>query len=132
MSKTPTHSSTKSPEGTTLIFLVLLHTIAYEFSSFPIVVYIRKIKYQECVQHTSPSMKDSCDTERHYGPVLLQYFGIISLLSVLFSGPFSRVMDVKGRQFALITSGIINLVGELWLHFCGMSVLTFICNVVRF
>ncbi|TCD65511.1 hypothetical protein EIP91_002559 [Steccherinum ochraceum] len=28
-------------------------------------------------------------------------------------------MDVKGKQFALITSAIINLVGELWLYSCA-------------
>jgi len=104
----------------TILFYILLQTFAAGLSANCIVLFFRDIKRRQCQDNPPIHIPeyDICILV-DVRPAVTLYIGISAFMSLVFSGPLGRLLDVKGRRELMAACGLLNASGDIWLYVCA-------------
>lgn len=115
-----TSALTQPTRGHPAIILVyaFLQSLGAGITVLPILFLFRDIARKRC-QSLAPSELDPRDAETIYTPPVIVYFSVVSVLGLLVSGPFGKLVDAKGRKAVMTVIGLLHCCGDIWLYMCG-------------
>ena len=102
----------------TFLIYAFLQSLGAGLTVLPILFLFRDIARKRC-QSLAPPDLDPCNAATIYTPPVIVYFSIVSILGLLVTGPFGKLVDAKGRKAAMTAIGLLHCCGDIWLYLCG-------------
>lgn len=59
--------------------------------------------------------------QKAYSTDIALYLAIATITSIVVSGPYGRMSDLRGRRLVMLSGACLNGVGDLWLCLSGTS-----------
>ncbi|KAJ6583768.1 major facilitator superfamily domain-containing protein [Mycena sp. CBHHK59/15] len=102
--------------------LAFLQALALNLLEVPVVYLFRSIRCQEYIANTPHSIAENAcrspEVQRAYSADFTAYISIITVLSIVVSGPFGKLSDLKGRRATMAIACCLNGVSDVWLCLC--------------
>ncbi|KAI0075084.1 MFS general substrate transporter [Panus rudis PR-1116 ss-1] len=117
---TPATSASWRTRSVAVLPLAFLQSLAFGFIELPVVFLFRQLECEAYVSRSAPHIPedDVCRdpaVQKAYSTDMAIYLVIATVVSIAVSGPFGRLSDVKGRKIVMVSGGLLNAIGDIWL-----------------
>ncbi|OBZ74388.1 Importin-13 [Grifola frondosa] len=109
----------------TILPLAFLQSLGLALIELPVIYLFRDLNCEAYLLNSPPHIPeiDVCQdpaVQRAYAADVAIYLFIITVLSILLSGPYGRLSDSRSRRTVMGMSAFLNGSGDLWLCLCAM------------
>lgn len=105
--------------------LAFLQAFALGLVELPAMYLFRDIECEAYKTHAPPHLPEddvcrSAAVQRAYTADSAVYLAILTITSIIVSGPYGRVSDMRSRKLVMGAGAFLNAVGDLWLCLSGI------------
>lgn len=123
----PTALSSWRSRTSTVLPLAFLQSLAYGFIEIPSMFLFRELECERYAATLPPHIPEddlcrSLPVQKAYSVDLALYLAISTITSIVVSGPYGRISDMKGRQVVMASAACLNGIGDFWLCLSGILV----------
>jgi MFS family permease len=105
--------------------LTLLHALGTGFQGLSVLYFLRGIRCEEykatLPPHVPEGDMDVCRSpavQKAYSVDFAVFTTIITVISIVLSGPYGKISDLRGRKRALSIVAVLNWLGNMWIILC--------------